>query len=114
MKISIAKDFSEVPAGRFVADGEFSGERFRNEFLRPALVAAAPGEKLEIDIDGTAGYGSSFLEEVFGGLVRSGFSAEDLHRRVTIVSQDPAFSMYRTAIWRYIDRAGVGERDHAA
>ncbi|SUC38133.1 STAS-like domain-containing protein [Prevotella pallens] len=27
-------------------------------------------EKFIIDLDGTAGYGTSFLEEVFGGLIR--------------------------------------------
>lgn len=37
------------------------------------------GENLTIDLDGTSGYGTSFLEEVFGGLIREEhFSYENL------------------------------------
>jgi hypothetical protein len=101
--VNIAKDFSEVPAGRFTTDGDFSGQRFREEILLPSL---GTGDQVEIDIDGTAGYGSSFLEEAFGGLVRRGScSRDELHRRLIIRTQDPSFSMYRAAIWRYIDHA---------
>jgi len=65
--INIAADFSKFPGGRFLTDGKYSGERFREEFLVPALKAH---EKIEVELDGTLGYGSSFLEEAFGGLVR--------------------------------------------
>lgn len=71
--IDIAKDFSPYPAGRYHDDGPFSGEKFRDEYLRPVLES---GEKAVINLDGARGYGSSFLEEAFGGLVRAGFSPE--------------------------------------
>ncbi|BAK76765.1 hypothetical protein NH8B_1950 [Pseudogulbenkiania sp. NH8B] len=67
VNISIARDFSRVPAGRYLTDGPYSGERFRDEQLIPALGSA---EMVEIDLDGARGYGSSFLEEAFGGLLR--------------------------------------------
>ena len=66
-QISIAKDFSRYPAGRFLTDGPFSGERFRTEFLVPNLES---GTEVLVDLDGVAGYGSSFLEEAFGGAIR--------------------------------------------
>jgi len=37
VKVSIAKDFSEFPAGRENEDGPYSGQRFRDEILLPKL-----------------------------------------------------------------------------
>ncbi|QEX16038.1 hypothetical protein FRZ44_13300 [Hypericibacter terrae] len=97
--IAIARDFSEVPAGRFERDGPFSGEAFRERHLKPALSAG----QAVVNLDGTEGYGSSFLEEAFGGLVRRGyFSASELHKRLKIVSRDQALV---DEVWEYIDRA---------
>lgn len=95
--ISIVKDFSENPSGRYVTDGPNSGERFRTEFLAPALHA---GLKIEVDLDGALGFGSSFLEEAFGGLVRLGFKASDLFARIKINS---SVSIYKDRIHRYIE-----------
>jgi len=69
--LSIAQQFSRTPGPRFESEGQFSGEEFRRTVLLP-LVREAMGErsKLAVDLDGTAGYGTSFLEEAFGGLVR--------------------------------------------
>ena len=59
-----------------------------------------------MEIDGTEGYGSSFLEEAFGGLVRKGYcTAAELHDRLKIETADPAFKVYSTLIWKYIDEA---------
>jgi hypothetical protein len=99
LKLSIAKDFSAFPAGRYVADGPYPGERFR-EVLVARLNA---GEKLIVDLDGTMGYGSSFLEEAFGGLVRKcGFSARDLHARLEFRASDESLV---GEVWSYIDSA---------
>ncbi|WP_145132501.1 MULTISPECIES: STAS-like domain-containing protein [unclassified Pseudomonas] len=83
--ISIANDFTKFPAGRFKDDGPFSGELFRERFLAPALNS---DEQLVIDLDGARGYGSSFLEEAFGGLVRLGFPAEKVLTTIKLVSKD--------------------------
>lgn len=100
MKISIAKQFSEAPAGRHAKDGPYSGERFREEFLAPAL---EQNEVVEIDLDGALGYGSSFLEEAFGGLVRvRGLRADELHRRLHFRS---TLALYPERIWSYIEDA---------
>lgn len=87
--ISVAEDFSRFPAGRFYTDGLFSGERFRTEILLPAIREGA--STILIDLDGTAGYGSSFLEEAFGGLVREcGIAADSLLRRLEFKCDDTA------------------------
>lgn len=97
--INISKDFSQFPAGRLRAHGDFSGERFRDELLKNALEQA---EKVAVHLDGAAGYGSSFLEEAFGGLIRKyGFRQDDLKRRLEIVTADK--SLIRE-IWEYIDQ----------
>lgn len=72
--INIAKDFSPSPAGRFPNDGPYNGERFRDEFLAPALRGSGD---VTVILDGVSGFGSSFLEEAFGGLIRTGII--DLH-----------------------------------
>ena len=71
MKLNILRDFSYTPGPRYIVEGEFSGEQFRQEKLRAAMTQAiADDDTLEIELDGTAGYGRSFFEEAFGGLVR--------------------------------------------
>lgn len=69
--IVISKDFSRTPGARFPEEGDWSGEDFRKRYLIPKLNEALQRNvKLVVDLDGTAGYGTSFLEEVFGGLIR--------------------------------------------
>lgn len=65
-------DFSEYPGARYKSLGPHSGEEFRDDVLIPAIKT---GEKIFINFDGVFGYGSSFLEEVFGGLIRYGINA---------------------------------------
>lgn len=67
MTIRIASDFSRFPAGRYTTDGPYSGQGFLENKLIPALKNSG---SVKIVLDGTMGYGSSFLEEAFGGLVR--------------------------------------------
>lgn len=84
--VRIGADFSRVPAGRFYSDGPNSGQRFREEILVPCL--RDPGVVV-IDLDDTEGYGSSFLEESFGGLVREeGFDKDALLRRFSFKSEE--------------------------
>lgn len=65
--VNIAKDFTRFPSGRYTKNGATSGEAFREKFLVPPL---EKGEHVTVNFDGTVGYGSSFLEEAFGGVVR--------------------------------------------
>ena len=102
--IAVGKDFSELPMGRYhPKDGQTSGQRFREELLVPLL--REPGN-LTVIIDDVEGYGSSFLDESFGGLVREGyFTPQQLQEKLVISLTNPNFEFYRKMIWRYIDAA---------
>lgn len=65
---SIARDFSPNPGPRFIRQGAHSGEALRRRLLH--FLDANEGVVV-VDLDGTKGFGSSFLDEAFGGLVRS-------------------------------------------
>ena len=99
--INVAEQFSRFPGGRYRTDGKFSGERFRDEFLVPALKIYGT---VVVDMDGTLGYGSSFLEEAFGGLVREcGFESGELLKVLSIETSSP---ILRTTVIEYIKDAG--------
>lgn len=69
--LNVGNDFSKTPGPREIWEGDFSGELFRNTCLGPAMKNAIENDTiLYVDLDGTAGYGTSFLEESFGGLIR--------------------------------------------
>lgn len=84
--INIGKQFSRFPAGRYSKDGPASGEEFRDRILLP-LLNEGDGV-IVVNLDDAIGYGSSFLEEAFGGLVRKGFAADSLLQIFDFVSED--------------------------
>lgn len=101
--INVAKNFTRFPSGRFKRNGETSGEAFRGQFLENPL---KEGKEITVELDGTIGYGSSFLEEAFGGLVRVlEISPQNLKSKLHIVSDDPALL---EEVNGYIDDAGRG------
>lgn len=80
-KISVVKDFSKRPYGRYPDDGDGCGQYFRANILAPKL---REYDKVHVDLDGYNRYGRSFLDEAFGGLIREeGFTWEDLQRKLT-------------------------------
>jgi hypothetical protein len=87
MTISIAKDYSRTPGFRFITDGPYSGEVFRKKFLEPHFTNPENTEKVTIDLDGVAGYATSFLEEAFGGLARL-FGVEITLKRLEFISDE--------------------------
>lgn len=102
-KIVIGKDFSDTPSGRYRDDGPFSGEVFRDDHLVPAL---KENEKVYVDISGVEGYGSSFLEEVFGGLVRLRiYTKSELSEKLKCEAQDKSKACYLERIHAYMEAA---------
>jgi len=100
-QINVAKDFTKFPSGRYMRSGNTSGEAFREKFLVPALRSR---QEIEIDLDGVLGYGSSFLEEAFGGSVRATkVSPEEFFRVVHLKSSSATLV---SEIRQYVKDAG--------
>ncbi|WP_282876692.1 STAS-like domain-containing protein [Pseudomonas peli] len=100
------KDFSKTPYGRYQSDGPDNGETFRNKFLEPAL--RNPNiNKIIVKLDSVQEgyeYGSSFLEESFGGLVRiCKIPAKEVLDKIEIETK---YEDYKIEIKTYIERAG--------
>lgn len=92
--LNIAKDFSRCPGARYPSEGDFSGQDFRENFLSPKVTEAInSGVLLEVILDGSAGYSTSFIEESFGGLVRERkYSLDQLESVLVIKSdEDPTY-----------------------
>ena len=69
--INIATDYTKTPGGRFISEGKYSGQDFRETVLKPKfLQALETNDQLTVILDGGYGYATSFLEEAFGGLAR--------------------------------------------
>ncbi|EKK3999120.1 STAS-like domain-containing protein [Cronobacter sakazakii] len=82
--ISVINTIGKYPFGRKKSEGGASAEEFRDNHLIPALNKY---DIVNIELDGVMGYASSFLEEVFGGLVRKGFNNNDLLLRLNLISE---------------------------
>ena len=71
MEINVVKEYTDKPGARYESQGSNSGEKFRDTILYPKFIESIEkNETLIVNLDGGYGYGSSFLEESFGGLVR--------------------------------------------
>lgn len=99
--INIANEFSKFPAGRYLTDGPHSGQAFREKLLVPNL---KDENHVTVELDGVIGYGSSFLEEAFGGLIREGFTIKQLQTKLEISSKKKSLV---TEVWNYINDASA-------
>lgn len=104
MNTVYVKDFTKYPGPRYEKLGDFSGEEFRNTILIPALTEG----DISVNFDEVYGYGSSFLEEAFGGLVRAGISKDKIIklRENLICNDDPSIVI---EVKLYIDEALKGQ-----
>jgi hypothetical protein len=91
IRISVAEDFSRTPGPRFKSEGQYSGEEFLSSLLLPGFTEAqSSGGRLLIDLDGTEGYATSFLEAAFGGLTRK-FDARAVLAALELKSEDEPY-----------------------
>ena len=96
-------EFSRTPGFRKIADGPFSGELFLRDFLQPRFQAALDRNAiLVVILDGARGYGTSFLEESFGGLSRK-YGATLVLEHLEVISEDEPYLVDDIKI--YIDEA---------
>jgi hypothetical protein len=99
--IDVGVDFTRYPAGRTMTDGPFCGEAFRDRFLRPQIEKHLP---IVVKLDSALAYGSSFLEEAFGGLVRMGFQKDEILKLIQLETTD---RMLKNEIESYIKTANA-------
>jgi hypothetical protein len=89
--IKVAEDFNKSLGSRWKKIGPFSGEEFYESLLEPTYLAAKnAGKKLYIDLDGAEPYGSSFLGQSFGELLKN--HGEDVRERI----------VFRTTIFKWV------------
>lgn len=103
--LHIAKEYSRCPGARYESEGEFSGEKFREELLLPRLKEAiGKGVMLEVVLDGSAGYSTAFIEEAFGGLIRKErMTLQEIEDHLHIISDED--STYIDDIKNYLRNA---------
>lgn len=90
-ELTIANEFTPTPGPRKLTEGEFSGEQFLRDLLRPRFEAAvSAGSVLVVNLDGAAGYPTSFLEEAFGGLARE-FGSAKVEKNLEIICNDEPY-----------------------
>jgi hypothetical protein len=101
----IARDFSPTPGPRYIHEGINSGELLRtSKFFDLFSNAIKENKKVIIDLDGTAGYGTSFLEEIFGGLIREQhLDYNEIIKRLTIISTEEPY--LKDDIFHYLSDA---------
>lgn len=103
--VNIAEDYSKVPGGRYTTEGLYSGQDFREKVLLPKFQEAKRLNKvLQVNLDGGYGYGSSFLDEAFGGLARKLRDPEI--RKIRIVSDEEPDLIFQ--IKEYIEQGLKG------
>lgn len=89
IKINVLSDFSPYPGARFESDGPFSGEEFYNKLLKPKMKEALEKKtKLIINLDGTNGYASSFIDQAFGVMLRGEFNQKDIDETIEYISEE--------------------------
>jgi len=89
VKIKFIKDFTKYPGGRSRSDGEHSAEEFYEDVLRRKFIEAKDN-KLEITLDGAAGYADSFLNEAFGRLGHE-FGLKECEKRLEFITTEEPY-----------------------
>lgn len=101
----VAKAFSRFPGGRRRANGDYSGEQFREDVVLPLLEEY---DHVTFDLTGSAGYSSGFLDEAFGELGAI-MPLDEISERVQLKADDDPDAV--EIAWERIRDASV-ERNH--
>lgn len=89
IKIKVKTDFSKCPGLRtYDISRDKSGEYFYHTILNNKFYqAVSQGLKLIVDLDGTAGYPPSFIDEAFGRLIYD-FGEDMVREHLDIISNE--------------------------
>jgi hypothetical protein len=91
--ILFVKSFSVTPGSRYKEEGKraHSGEEFRESILEPQFeLAEKSNAKIILNLDGTIGYGTSWLEEVFGGIARK-YGKDRVLKTIELISNEEPY-----------------------
>lgn len=88
IKIKVV-EFSEYPGPRYKTQGSNSGQEFYEKFLKIKFQEVLDNnyQYLVVDLDGTAGYASSFIDEAFGNLLID-YNYQDIKNKLKIISNE--------------------------
>jgi len=92
-KVINVKDFSITPGSRYRDEGSkaHSGQEFREDYLCPFFDNPDNADMIiTINLDGTIGYGTSWLEEVFGGLARK-YGNDYILKKIKLISNEEPY-----------------------
>lgn len=85
--LSIVESYTIYPGPRYKKQGENSGQKFYEEHLNGLMNEAIEKDRLlEVNLDGTAGYASSFLDQAFGSLVQK-YTLEIVSKHLSLISE---------------------------
>ena len=101
IKFHVAKEYSRYPGGRLEIHGPYSGEDFRKKILTPLFNNY---NNVCIDLSGTMGYGSSFLDESFGELGKI-YGIDAIRKRLTLISDDDPLLV--EMVWSKIEKGSI-------
>ena len=87
-KIYSIIDFTEYPGLRYKSQGDYSGELLYESYLKDLFQQTIENDTiLIVNLDGTAGYAASFIDELFGNIVYD-FGMELFNKHLQIVSNE--------------------------
>ncbi|WJD61540.1 STAS-like domain-containing protein [Pseudomonas kurunegalensis] len=103
MKPEITLDvskYTDTPIGRDALDGPKNGSDYRDNYVIPAL---DDYQRVKLDFTKTMGTTPSFLEEIFGGIIRKRvLGPQELKARVEVIYK---YESVKRNILNYINEA---------
>ena len=102
IKYNFIENFTKYPGPRFIKLGKYSGEKFREEVLRPIF---EKDEQIDIDGTGVLGFGPSFLDEAFSPLAKE--YGIDVFKEKIILHSDNDKNLYEkmmSYVIRYLEQ----------
>lgn len=111
--IDIGAEFSSAPYGGHRVDSDYSGERFREEFLEPIFTEPEKYSlPVNIVLDTVAAFSAAFLQEAFGGLVREGHATPEKIRAYLkfVFEEHEEFELYVRLIAIFIAEAAAKKK----
>lgn len=103
MKPEITLDvskYTDTPIGRDALDGPKNGSDYRDKYVIPAL---DDYQMVRLDFTKTMGTTPSFLEEIFGGIIRKRIlTPQELKRRMEVIYK---YESVKRNVVNYINEA---------